>query len=141
MACTRSFPALPGLFCLLLGILTIVRASPPGPYQYRRPVRSFLHPRSLPRQLPVDAWAGTSSYQQLGTSGVAAMQLSVVDDRYVILFDKAEHNPLTTSDGINAWSALLDTQEHTVRALKLATNTFCAGKLCPYQRHRYLVTI
>lgn len=73
------------------------------------------------------AWVGDSQYQQLGTSGVAAMQLSVVTNRYVILFDKAEHNPLTTSDGINAWSALLDTQQHTVRALKVKTNSFCAG--------------
>lgn len=73
------------------------------------------------------AWNGPTEYQQLGTSGVAAMQLSVVTDRYVLLFDKAEHNPLKTSDGINAWSALLDTQQHTVRALKVETNSFCAG--------------
>jgi hypothetical protein len=73
------------------------------------------------------AWDGDSVYEQLGTSGVAAMQLSVVTDRYVIIYDKAEHNPLKTNDGINAWSVLLDTQEHTVRALKLETNSFCAG--------------
>jgi hypothetical protein len=58
---------------------------------------------------------------------VAAMQLSVVTDRYVIIYDKAEHNPLKTDDGINAWSVLLDTQKHTVRALKVETNSFCAG--------------
>ena len=63
-----------------------------------------------------------------GTSGVAAMQLSVVTDRYVILFDKAEQNPLKTNDGINAWSALLDTQQHTVRPLKVKRRTvLCAG--------------
>lgn len=75
------------------------------------------------------AWNGTSAYQQIGTSGVAAMQMSVVDNQFVILFDKAEHNPLKTSDGVNAWSALVDTHAHTVRALKLITNSFCAGKL------------
>ena len=74
------------------------------------------------------AWDGPTEYQQLGTSGVAAMQLSVVTDRYVIIFDRAEQNPLTTSDGVNAWSVLLDTQEHTVRALKVKTNSFCAGQ-------------
>jgi hypothetical protein len=73
------------------------------------------------------AWDGDSVYEQLGTSGVAAMQLSVVTDRYAIIYDKAEHNPLKTNDGINAWSVLLDTQEHTVRALKVETNSFCAG--------------
>lgn len=72
-------------------------------------------------------WDGDSVYDQLGTSGVAAMQLSVVTDRYAIIYDKAEHNPLLTDDGINAWSVLLDTQEHTVRALKVVTNSFCAG--------------
>ena len=74
------------------------------------------------------AWNGPSAYEQLGTSGVAAMQMSVIDDQYVILFDKAEHNPLTTADGNHAWSALLDTHAHTVRALKLVTNSFCAGE-------------
>jgi hypothetical protein len=136
MARTRSFTALPGLFCLLLGSLTIIHASTP----YRRHAHGS---RSLPRQLPPDPWAGTSLYQQIGTSGVSAMQLSVMDDRYVILFDKAEHNPLLTSDGNNAWAALLDTQTHTVRALQLATNSFCAGKsrLYPCHGHPSLLTI
>lgn len=84
-------------------------------------------PTKVARSNSLSAWNnGRSIYQQLGTSGVAAMQLSVVTDRYVILFDKAEHNPLKTSDGINAWSALLNTQAQTVRALKLITNSFCA---------------
>lgn len=74
------------------------------------------------------AWNGQSFYKKIGTSGVAAMQLAVVTDRYVILFDKAEHNPLKTSDGFNAWSALLDTHKHSVRALKVKTNSFCAGE-------------
>jgi hypothetical protein len=73
------------------------------------------------------AWNGQSFYKKIGTSGIAAMQLAVVTDRYVILFDKAEHNPLKTSDGFNAWSALLDTHKHSVRALKVKTNSFCAG--------------
>ena len=97
--------------------------------------RDYLSGESISKRLANDpedtttAWSGTSAYKQLGTSGVAAMQMSVIDDQYVILFDKAEHNPLKTSDGINAWSALLDTHAHTVRALKLVTNSFCAGEL------------
>jgi hypothetical protein len=75
-------------------------------------------------------WDGPGQYILQGESGVSAMQMSVVDDRYVIIFDKAEHNPLMTSDGNNAWSALYDSAAHTVRALKLVTNSFCAGELC-----------
>ena len=85
---------------------------------------SSLHPISAA------TWNGPGQYKLKGTSGVSAMQMSVVDNRYVIIFDKAEHNPLKTSDGNNAWSALYDSSAHTVRALKLVTNSFCAGELC-----------
>ena len=115
MACARSFAIFRGLFVLLLGFLTIVHARSVAP-------RDILIPRDTP-----NPWAGTSVYKQIGTSGVSAMQMAVTDDQHVILFDKAEHNPLRTSDGKVAWSALLDTQAHEVRALKLKTNSFCAG--------------
>jgi hypothetical protein len=62
------------------------------------------------------------------------MQMAVIDEQFVIIFDRAEANPLHTSDGNNAWSALVDTYSHTVRALKLITNSFCAGEgffFCP----------
>ena len=121
MACARSFIALRCLSILLLGILTLVHAHSPG--------RRVIHKRASVTSTSASAWNGTSVYNQIGTSGVAAMQLSVIDDRYVILFDKAEHNPLHTTDGNNAWSALLDTHSHEVRALKLLTNSFCAGEL------------
>jgi hypothetical protein len=84
---------------------------------------SFLHPISAA------TWDGPGQYKLRGTSGVSAMQMSVVDNRYVIIFDKAEHNPLKTNDGNHAWSALYDSSAHTVRALKLVTNSFCAGEL------------
>ena len=113
MACARSFAALPGLFVLLLGALTVVRARP----------LDILLPTDTP-----NPWNGTSVYEQIGTSGVSVMQMSVVDDQYVILFDKAVHNPLQTSDGNPAWGALLDTHAHEVRALDLKTNSFCAGE-------------
>lgn len=76
----------------------------------------------------VSPWAGTGKYEQLGTSGVSAMQLSVVNDQFIVIFDRAEHNPLKTSDGNPAWAAMLDTHAHTVRALKTTTNSFCAGE-------------
>lgn len=87
------------------------------------------------------AWSGPTKYEQLGTSGVAAMQLSVVTDRYVILFDKAEHNPVNTSDNINAWAALLDTETHTIRALKVKTNSFCAGRSPVFRSQVYTYSL
>ena len=119
MVYARSFTgAFPGIFLLFFGALctTAHAHSPEG--------RDLHFPRATK-----NPWKGTSTYKQSGKSGVAAMQLAVVDDRYVILFDKAEHNPLHTDDGNNAWSALLDTQTHSVRALQLITNSFCAGEL------------
>ena len=80
-------------------------------------------------QISTVAWDGPGMYVLRGQSGVSAQQISVVDDQYVIIFDKAEHNPLKTSNGNNAWSALYDSSAHTVRALDLVTNSFCAGKL------------
>ena len=113
------------MFVLLLGVLTIACAAhSPEPRDFH-----------LPRASKPNPWKGTSVYKQIGKSGVAAMQLSVVDDRYVIIFDKAEHNPLHTSDGNNAWSALLDTHTHSVRALTLVTNSFCAGELYTLSLH------
>ncbi|GAA99111.1 hypothetical protein E5Q_05800 [Mixia osmundae IAM 14324] len=72
-------------------------------------------------------WAGTSTYVQQGNSGVSAMQMAVVSDRYVIFFDKAEQNALRSANGNHAWSSLLDPQTSTVRALNPTTNSFCAG--------------
>jgi hypothetical protein len=102
------------------------------------PINEAKNPRSI-QPISAAAWNGTSAYNQAGTSGVAAMQLSVIDDQFVILFDKAEHNPLLTSDGNNAWSALLDTHAHTVRSLNLVTNSFCAGKSYLCLRHLEIV--
>jgi len=154
----RSFTAFQGVFILLLGILTFFTTDTSsyqvarGDISHKRLIKrlesslrspdestreqslpvgethndSFLYPRASPA-----TWNGPGQYELRGTTGVSAMQMSVVDDRYVIIFDKAEHNPLKTSDGNNAWSALYDSSTHTVRALQLVTNSFCAGELYP----------
>jgi hypothetical protein len=146
--------ALEGIFLLLFTVLTAALAHSPsqqdvsstylvdtsnvwsfapdhlfGEASNERSVDGDSSPSSIQPILDT-AWDGTSAYQQIGTSGVAVMQMSVIDDQYVIFFDKAEHNPLDTSDGNHAWSALFDIHAHTVRALKLITNSFCAGELC-----------
>jgi hypothetical protein len=128
MACPRSFIALRGLFILLLNILTAVHAHSASRRDLHGAMIGHSYKHRSVKPISASAWTGISSFKQKGTSGVAAMQMSVVDDRYVILFDKAEHNPLYTNDGNHAWSALIDTHTHTVRALKLKTNSFCAGE-------------
>jgi len=153
MPCVHSRAALEGIFLLLFAVLIFVFAHLPSqqdvPPSYladtsnvwsfvprdhqfeatdKRLIDADNYPSSI-QPIVATAWNGTSAYQQIGTSGVAVMQMSVIDDQYVIFFDKAEHNPLTTSDGNHAWSALFDTHAHTVRALKLVTNSFCAGDL------------
>lgn len=63
---------------------------------------------------------------QHGTTGVAAMQLTVVSSSHAIIIDKVEHNPLMIS-GHGAWAALYDLNTDEVRPLELKTNSFCAG--------------
>jgi hypothetical protein len=154
MPCVHSRAALEGILLLLFAVLIFALAHSPsqkgvsssyladtsnvwsfvprdhlfGEATNERPIDEDDNPSSI-QPILATAWDGTSAYQQIGTSGVAVMQMSVIDDQYVIFFDKAEHNPLTTSDGNHAWSALFDTHTHTVRALKLVTNSFCAGEL------------
>ncbi|KAJ8518560.1 hypothetical protein ONZ45_g4378 [Pleurotus djamor] len=63
---------------------------------------------------------------QEGTTGVSAMQLTVVSETKALIFDKIEHNPLMI-DGHPAWGAELDIPSRTVRPLHLISNTFCAS--------------
>lgn len=93
----------------------------------RRVPSTVLSSRTPATNATIDAWSGESYYEQKGTSGIGAMQLAPLNDRYVLLLDKAEQNPLRTDDGNHAWGAMLDTVDGTVRALKTKTNSFCAG--------------
>jgi hypothetical protein len=38
------------------------------------------------------------------TTGVSAMQLSIVNPTKAIIFDKVEHNPLKRANGLLAWA-------------------------------------
>lgn len=62
----------------------------------------------------------------MGTTGVAAMQLSVVSDHEVIIVDKVEHNPLTVN-GHPAWGEIYDLRTLQSRPLDVQSNSFCAG--------------
>ncbi|KAK0196831.1 copper radical oxidase [Armillaria mellea] len=61
-----------------------------------------------------------------GDTGVNAMQLAVISDTHAIIIDKVEHNRLDV-DGHPAWGALYDLDTHTLKPLRLKSNSFCAG--------------
>ena len=66
------------------------------------------------------------SFVQLGSTGVAAMQIAIVSETHAIIVDKVEHNPLSIS-GHPAWASLYDLRTHHVRPLTMISNSFCAG--------------
>jgi len=55
------------------------------------PINEAKNPRSI-QPISAAAWNGTSAYNQAGTSGVAVMQLSVIDDQ----FSSSSTRPNTT---------------------------------------------
>lgn len=50
----------------------------------------------------------------------------MVDDDHVLMFDKAESNPLKVN-GHPAWGAVYTISTHKIRSLDLQSNSFCAG--------------
>ncbi|EGG12803.1 uncharacterized protein MELLADRAFT_23250, partial [Melampsora larici-populina 98AG31] len=74
------------------------------------------------RRATSDQW----TLAQKGTTGVAAMQLSIISDTEAIIIDKVEHNPLIT-DGHPAWAAIYNLETNEVRALNPTSNSFCAA--------------
>lgn len=55
---------------------------------------SLVRQAGLGKRALGKAWSGASYLSAAGTTGVSAMQLSVVDDDHVLIYDKAEENPL-----------------------------------------------
>lgn len=69
---------------------------------------------------------GQTQLATTGEIGVSAMQISVVDDKHVIIIDKVEHNILSVK-GHPAWGSIYDFTKGYERALDLHSNSFCAG--------------
>ncbi|KAF8595713.1 hypothetical protein BDV93DRAFT_528472 [Ceratobasidium sp. AG-I] len=69
------------------------------------------------------AWSLT----QPGTTGIGAMQMTVVGPDTVLIIDKLEPNPLKDDEGKPAWAAVYSLKSNTPRPIKLITNSFCAG--------------
>ncbi|THV06218.1 hypothetical protein K435DRAFT_711766 [Dendrothele bispora CBS 962.96] len=69
---------------------------------------------------------GQWSLVQEGHSGVSALELAVVSETTVMIFDKVEHNPLQTNGHV-AWASELDLISRTVRPLNPTSNTWCGA--------------
>jgi len=76
-----------------------------------------------PRQ---DTSSLTWNLTQKGTTGVHAMQLTIISSTHALLVDKVEHNPITI-DGHPAWAALYNLDTHSIKPLRMQSNSFCAG--------------
>ncbi|KAF8969726.1 copper radical oxidase [Flammula alnicola] len=63
---------------------------------------------------------------QKGTTGVHAMQLTIISSTHALIVDKVEHNPITI-DGHPAWAALYNLENDSIKPLKMQSNSFCAG--------------
>lgn len=63
---------------------------------------------------------------QKGTTGVHAMQLAIISATHALIVDKVEHNPVTI-DGHPAWAALYNLVDHSIKPLRMQSNSFCAG--------------
>ncbi|KAG2041822.1 hypothetical protein BDR03DRAFT_855847, partial [Suillus americanus] len=64
--------------------------------------------------------------EQKGTTGVSAMQLTVISDTRALIINKVEHNPMSIGE-LPAWVALFSLRTHAVRPLEVKFNSFCAG--------------
>ncbi|KAF7337539.1 hypothetical protein MSAN_02227200 [Mycena sanguinolenta] len=67
------------------------------------------------------------TFVQNGTSGIVPLELITVSPTLMIMYDRADGNPLTLPDGEQAWAALWNLETNTPTAIPTITDTFCAG--------------
>ncbi|KAJ7100820.1 glyoxal oxidase precursor [Mycena belliarum] len=62
-----------------------------------------------------------------GTSGVVPVELITISPTLMLMYDRADGNPLRLPNGERAWAALWDLETNTPTPLNTLTDTFCAG--------------
>ncbi|KAJ6520169.1 glyoxal oxidase N-terminus-domain-containing protein [Mycena sanguinolenta] len=67
------------------------------------------------------------TFVQNGTSGIVPIELITISPTLMLMYDRADGNPLTLPDGEQAWAALWNLETNTPTAIPTATDTFCAG--------------
>ncbi|KAL0094104.1 copper radical oxidase [Phycomyces blakesleeanus] len=69
----------------------------------------------------------TGKMEQYGRTGVAAMHAVLLNEKTVLIIDKAEWNEAQFDSGQSAYSVQYDLETNDYRALPLETNTFCSA--------------
>ncbi|KAF8205654.1 glyoxal oxidase precursor [Mycena galopus ATCC 62051] len=67
------------------------------------------------------------TFVQNGTSGVIPIELIAISPTLMLMYDRADGNPLLLPDGEQAWAALWNLETNTPTPLSTVTDTFCAG--------------
>ncbi|KAJ7609532.1 glyoxal oxidase N-terminus-domain-containing protein [Roridomyces roridus] len=67
------------------------------------------------------------TFVQNGTSGIIPLELITISPTLMLMYDRADGNPLTMPDGTPAWAGLWHLDTNTATPLNTATDTFCAG--------------
>ncbi|KAG1468086.1 hypothetical protein G6F56_004043 [Rhizopus delemar] len=65
--------------------------------------------------------------EQIGRTGVAAMHAVLLNEKSILIIDKAEDNEAKLDSGVSAFSSLYDIETNTYQTLELQTNTFCSA--------------
>jgi hypothetical protein len=64
---------------------------------------------------------------QNGSSGVIPVELITISPTLMLMYDRADGNPLLLPDGERAWAALWNLETNTPIPVSSITDTFCAG--------------
>lgn len=67
------------------------------------------------------------TFVQNGTSGVVPVELITISPTLMLMYDRADGNPLFLPDGERAWAALWNLETNTPTPISSVTDTFCAG--------------
>lgn len=65
-------------------------------------------------------------FVQNGTSGVIALESTIISDTLALFFDRGTDAPLQI-DGHSAWGALWNLETNTASPLRLVSDTLCAS--------------
>ncbi|KAI7870670.1 glyoxal oxidase N-terminus-domain-containing protein [Spinellus fusiger] len=72
-------------------------------------------------------YSATGRMEEYGRTGVAAMHAVLLNEKTILIIDKAEWNEAQFDSGQSAFSVVFDIETSDYRALPLQTNTFCSA--------------
>ncbi|KAJ7472062.1 glyoxal oxidase precursor [Mycena latifolia] len=67
------------------------------------------------------------TFVQSGLSGVIPVELITISPTLMLMYDRADGNPLLLPNGEKAWAALWNLETNTPTPVSSITDTFCAG--------------